>query len=43
MESRLEVGKTGSREMVISVIWSLNEDADTGERAETEFKRSKGG
>lgn len=39
MKDGLEEGKSGSREMVISVIWSLNENTDIGERSKTEFKR----
>lgn len=39
MESGLEESKTGSRETVISVIWSISENTDTGARPKTEFKR----
>lgn len=39
MEGGLEEGKTGSRETVYSVIWSISENTDTGARPKTEFKR----
>lgn len=39
MEGGLEEGKTGSRETVISVIWSVSENTDIGARPKTKFKR----
>lgn len=43
MEGGLEEGKTGSKEVVISVIWSISENTDTGPRSKTELRRLWGG